>query len=1532
MPRARPTLLLLAALSLPAPAVADPAPDEDADPIDFETADREARFVVERWDLERSAGTPPDAAARVLDAEWGAGLWFPRFALPFAADPAEAAWTEPMAEALAIAVDVARRVGDAERAFAYLPMWSRLAAGHDLPAWALACRDGLLGRHGDPAPCHHLAALHAVALGPLDPRTLRAEAAAARVAGADAEPADLAPGWPATGLTDRAATLAEDARSLLDAWDRQRAAGLDPRDAADVLDRWAHPRATFDDLRPPLAADAGAWPVELAEATALWVHLGALLGDPDLAFDGLPAWHRVDPGVDPPDLPALAARCRAARLSAPDAPRWSCDALADLHALALGPLDPAAAAARAAAIALHPDPAAARADALLDFAPAPPGALLDAADAFAALAGLPRSDAQTQPDFLELWHPELAGLGPTFDAEIAGGASAEAAAAALFKLARDELRDIAAHDALAAPLVDGGAWLPSMVDGLVTAAAAAPLVGDADRAFGWLAAWAAADPGEREDLPARAARCRAAAIAHARGAAPDPAPCEALADALEPGVGPLHPEVIAARARARALAPDADDLRRAADDPWPAPADPLTAQARQALAAWPDPAADRYRWAFVDFYDVDIEEVLDAWDQDLAAGLTADRAAAAVLARATNWVSEVRWALTPPFPADAGAWPGPMAEALVALVEIGRRTARPRLAFDLLPALARVEDAARPEADVPALSARCRATRIAAQDGRPADDLDACAALLALHEALLGSVHPRVSAERLRIGALHASRGERVAADRLVAEALDAWAGLPTVDTVDEAAWALSRAQRRRAMSLRALARPADALPWIVAARQTAAETGFERVLDGARLLAEEADLAAEAGDQARAVARVLDIEAELAAAIARYEARRAEDELEPAFADDTAIELASAEVFFALGRAVARLDLEDGGAVARGAFDQAWRTLESARLTDHPLAVTLLARLATEDAAAGALPDARAAARRALTLHARLDHRERPWAVYAAAAAEARAAGRDAVAIAWAKAAVDAAERARRDVGGLGRAAERDFLEAHTDVYRALASLLIEAGRLAEADEALRRLGAVELAELTRGRALAADEPMPRTDPERAFEADLDAARAALRGATARERPAAERRFGEAIDRIDARLHGIQRAEDGINAIDAIRDVMPQPMADAISDAMPGAPAAPPLAGEHLPALLGRLGATALLQVVLDVDRTHLVLTTAAGRRRAAAPTGRAAMNRRAYALYTALRDARPFEREAEALYADLIAPVADTLAAEGITTLMVAPDGALRYVPFAALRGPDGRFLVERFAVARHAAVAADVFDRPPLPRDRVAAFGAGEPTADLSALPFVRLEVEGIVRRAADDPDGALPGAVFLDAAFTAEALRAALLDGAPVVHVASHFVFRPGAAADSYLALGGGARLALDRLAGPQFPFDRVELLALSACQTAVGTFAAGQPLDSFSALALSRGARAVVASLWPVADDSTAALMQAFYRHLAAGASKAEALRRAQLALIGGPGAGGAPARKFGLPDAPAAPPPGRHPYAWAPFVLVGDWR
>lgn len=95
----------------------------------------------------------------------------------------------------------------------------------------------------------------------------------------------------------------------------------------------------------------------------------------------------------------------------------------------------------------------------------------------------------------------------------------------------------------------------------------------------------------------------------------------------------------------------------------------------------------------------------------------------------------------------------------------------------------------------------------------------------------------------------------------------------------------------------------------------------------------------------------------------------------------------------------------------------------------------------------------------------------------------------------------------------------------------------------------------------------------------------------------------------------------------------------------------------------------------------------------------------------------------------------------------------------------------------------------------------------------------------------------------------------------------------------------------------------------DLVTLSACKTGLGQRVAGEGVIGISRAFMNAGARAVVVSLWEVSDQSTALLMEEFYRFLANGLDKVEALKMAKEYL-----------RKKGY----------ENPYFWAPFILVGD--
>jgi CHAT domain-containing protein len=297
------------------------------------------------------------------------------------------------------------------------------------------------------------------------------------------------------------------------------------------------------------------------------------------------------------------------------------------------------------------------------------------------------------------------------------------------------------------------------------------------------------------------------------------------------------------------------------------------------------------------------------------------------------------------------------------------------------------------------------------------------------------------------------------------------------------------------------------------------------------------------------------------------------------------------------------------------------------------------------------------------------------------------------------------------------------------------------------------------------------------------------------------------------------------------------------------------------------------------------------------------------------------------------------------------GAKTLMWSLDGVLRYVPVAALH--DGKeYLVEKYRnVVFTPASQSNLKD---MPQEQWKGLGLGVSKAQtgFNPLPAVPKELHEIIREenSRDLSEGVIPGKVMLDEDFTQTTMFSALQQRYPVVHIASHFQFQPGSDEDSFLLLGDGSHLTLAQLDESQNAFDGVDLLTLSACNTATGDNGAdGKEVEGFGVLAQRQGAKAVVASLWPVADESTQWLMREFYRLREAQPrkSKAEALQQAQIELLHGEIkstdpttgqrsqpetiAGGDPAageRNF-KPDPKA---PFAHPYYWAPFILIGNSR
>jgi CHAT domain-containing protein len=154
------------------------------------------------------------------------------------------------------------------------------------------------------------------------------------------------------------------------------------------------------------------------------------------------------------------------------------------------------------------------------------------------------------------------------------------------------------------------------------------------------------------------------------------------------------------------------------------------------------------------------------------------------------------------------------------------------------------------------------------------------------------------------------------------------------------------------------------------------------------------------------------------------------------------------------------------------------------------------------------------------------------------------------------------------------------------------------------------------------------------------------------------------------------------------------------------------------------------------------------------------------------------------------------------------------------------------------------------------------------------------------------------------VLEGAAATPEAYRTAGPGGFSAIHFTAHAVANRESPLDSAVLLSGGKLYAREVMDVPL----TADLVTISACR-GVGVRAySGEGLVGFAWAFLRAGARHVIAGLWDVNDQSTAALMDVLYREMAAGKSPAAALRAAKLSLIASPG---------NL----------RKPYYWAPFQL-----
>ncbi len=327
----------------------------------------------------------------------------------------------------------------------------------------------------------------------------------------------------------------------------------------------------------------------------------------------------------------------------------------------------------------------------------------------------------------------------------------------------------------------------------------------------------------------------------------------------------------------------------------------------------------------------------------------------------------------------------------------------------------------------------------------------------------------------------------------------------------------------------------------------------------------------------------------------------------------------------------------------------------------------------------------------------------------------------------------------------------------------------------------------------------------------------------------------------------------------------------------------------------------------TAILYPILLPDRTELLLTLPDGIHQVIIPIGADTLGavvhqwRRNLQASTSHR----FIKQSKQLYQWLITPIKPKLAANDINTLVIVPDGPLRTVPLAALYDDEEKkFLMHNFALAITPGL--NITEHRPLAKKNIRALlnGLSEGVQKFSSLPSVPEEIKNI-EVLFEQKD------ILLDKKFLLKSINKTL-QSIPyeIVHIASHGQFDRNPKKTFLLTYDD--KLTMDRLQGllgfTELRKDPVELLTLSACQTAVGDERAALGL---AGVAIKAGVRSAIASLWFVNDESTSQLITEFYKNMMQDStlSKAKALQKAQQKV----------AEIF------------RHPAFWAPFLLIGNW-
>jgi CHAT domain-containing protein/predicted negative regulator of RcsB-dependent stress response len=319
---------------------------------------------------------------------------------------------------------------------------------------------------------------------------------------------------------------------------------------------------------------------------------------------------------------------------------------------------------------------------------------------------------------------------------------------------------------------------------------------------------------------------------------------------------------------------------------------------------------------------------------------------------------------------------------------------------------------------------------------------------------------------------------------------------------------------------------------------------------------------------------------------------------------------------------------------------------------------------------------------------------------------------------------------------------------------------------------------------------------------------------------------------------------------------------------------------------------------------ILLD-DKVELLVSFNGHLKRFTLPVGNDTLSKEVRKFREKLEKRTTYEflPHAQKLYDWIIRPLEKDLDATNPDTLVFVPDGSLRTIPMGALH--DGKqFLIERFPIAITPSL--NLTDPRPLDHEhaKVLALGLTEPVQGFPGLPYVSDELKAI-----KDLYG---GRLLMNEAFRLSNVEKEIgAEPFSIVHIASHGHF--GGKVSNTFILAYDEQFTMDRFGQWiglfRFRGEPLDLLTLSACETAAGD---DQAALGLAGIAVRAGARSALATLWHVNDPASNELVVEFYHQLQiSSTSRAAALQAAQLKLLGD--------IRYD------------HPGYWAPFLLINNW-